>query len=105
MQKQEIKNVNLVLNSEEGIRPMLSYAGIGILTKDSTGFHFTEKKRCKRIRNIRLAKIDEGNLLMYMQKSGLYKCVVLATSQELTVKGISKKVSALLKQAREGGLI
>ena len=105
MQKQEIKNVNLVLNSEEGIKPIQNYAGIGFLTKDSTGFHFTEKVRYKRVRNVRIAKLEDGTFIMYVRKTGLYKIQVEAAPDEMNQKAIIAKIAPMLKEAREGGLI
>ena len=105
MQKQEIQNVNLILNSEEGIKPIQNYAGIGFLTKDSTGFHFTEKVRYRRVRNVRIAKLEEGTFIMYVRKTGKYKIQIEADLEEMTQKGILAKLSPMLKEAREGGLI
>lgn len=105
MQTQEIQNVKLVLKSEEGIKPLLQYAGTGFLTVDSNGFHFVERQRYKRVKNIRLAKLSEGTFMMYMQKEGDYKIELRLSSDELTVKSASKKISALLKEARESGLL
>lgn len=105
MQTQEIQNVKLVLKSEEGIKPLQQYAGTGFLTVNSSGFHFVERQRYKRVKNIRLAKLSEGTFMMYMQKEGDYKIELRLSSDELTVKSATKKVSALLKEARESGML
>lgn len=105
MQKQEIQNVNLILNSEEGIKPIQNYAGIGFLTKDSSGFHFTEKVRYKRIRNVRIAKLEDGTFIMYERRSGNYRIQVIASADEMNQKAILAKIAPMLKEAREGGLI
>lgn len=105
MQKQEIQNVKLILNSEEGIKPIQNYAGIGFLTKDSTGFHFTEKTRYKRIRNVRIAKLEDGTFIMYERKTGMYRLQVYLKDEELNQKAIIAKVAPMLKEARDGGLI
>ena len=105
MQKQEIKNVDLVLMSNEGIKPIQEYAGKGFLTKDSKGFHFTENKRYTRVRNSRIAKLGEGTYMMYEPKTGMYRMQLYLKENELNQKAIIEKAGALLKEGRERKLI
>jgi len=105
MQKQEIQNVNLILNSEEGIKPIQNYSGTGFLTKDSSGFHFTERKRYTRTRNIRVAKFDEGTYIMFEPHTGMYKMQVYLTQSEMTQKGAIAKIAPMFKEAKEGGYL
>ena len=105
MQKQEIKNVNLVLQSTEGVQPLQNYSGVGFLTKDSTGFHFTERTRYRRTRNIRIAKLRDGTFMMYQPKDGYYRIQLTLPAEDMTLKKISPQISAMLKEARQGGLL
>ena len=103
--KQQLSNINLVLTSEEGIRPLMNYAGVGMLTKDSTGFHFKEKKRIARVKNTRVAKLCEGTFIMYEVKTGRFKLQVMLDQDEMNQKAIIDKVRPMLQEAREGGMI
>lgn len=103
--KQEIQNINLVLTSEEGIKPLLNYVGVGRLTKDSTGFHFIEKKRITRTKNQRVAKLCEGTFIMYEVRTGRFKMQIMLDENEMNQKAILEKVRPLLKEAKEGGMI
>ena len=103
--KQQLSNINLLLTSEDGIKPLMNYAGMGMLTKDSTGFHFQEKKRIARVRNTRIAKLGEGTFIMYEVRTGRYKLQVMLNSDEMSLKSIYDKIRPMLKEAKEGGMI
>lgn len=103
MQKQVIKNVELILKSEGGIRPLTDYHGRGRLSKESTGFLFIERPTYKRIKNVRVAKTCEGCFIMRETTTGLFKLQLMLTDEEMTQRAITEKVKPLLVEAREGG--
>ena len=105
MIKQEILGVKLTLKSEGGIKPLMDYNGKGRLTKESDGFLFTEKQSHKKVRNTRVAKTSEGNLLMRETMTGKFKLMLYLEDTELTQKAIAEKVKPLLEEAKEGGWI
>lgn len=105
MQQQTILGVELTLKSEEGIAPLINYAGIGRLMKNGCEFVFIETPHRKRVKNVRVAKTSEGNFIMYVRKTGRYKLQLDLDQNEMTQKGINLKVKALLQEAKEDGWI
>lgn len=105
MQQQKILGVELTLKSEEGIAPLINYAGVGRLMKSGSEFLFVETPHKKRVKNVRVAKTSEGNFIMYVRKTGRYKLQLDLDQSEMTQKGINLKVKALLQEAKEDGWI
>lgn len=105
MQTQEILGVKLTLKSEEGIKPMMNYNGLGRLNSNSTGFHFTEKKKVTRVKNCRVAKLCEGTFIMRETKTGLFKVQIMLSESEMTQKALLEKFKPMIVEAKEGGWI
>ena len=104
MRKKVIKNVELHVETREGIRPLLSYSGRGRLMPGNK-FLFTENPYHKRVRNVRVAGSKDVDNLFYLPKDGMYRMTLYMKPKEMCEKSISAKVQKMINAAKAKGAL
>ena len=99
MRKKGIKNVELHVETREGIRPLLSYSGRGRLLPGNK-FQFTENPYRKRVRNVRVVGSKDVDNLFYLPKNGMYRMTLFMTAGQMNTKSISAKAQKMINEAK-----
>ncbi len=104
MRKKVIKNVELHVETREGIRPLLSYSGRGRLMPGNK-FQFTENPYHKRVRNVRVAGSKDVDNLYFLPSKQKFRMTLYMTAKEMCEKSISAKAKRIISVAKAKGAL